>query len=112
MRRTRDLSAQKVPTGRFAGEKEGTMDETLFGRLGRFAVRRRWAVIGTWAVVLVLMGSFAGALTGRLTSGGFEVPGSDSLTVQRDLQHRFTGQYPSSALVVVRNDHATADDAS
>jgi putative drug exporter of the RND superfamily len=88
------------------------MDHTIFGRLGRFAVRRRWLVIGTWAIVLVLMGSFASSLTGRLTSGGFEVPGSDSLTVQQDLLHRFTGQYPSSALVVVRNDHATVDEAA
>jgi RND superfamily putative drug exporter len=88
------------------------MENTLFARLGRFAVRRKWSVIATWAVVLVVMGSFAGSLTGRLTSGGFEVPGSDSLTVLNDLQDRFTGQYPSSAFVVIRSERATVDDPS
>ena len=77
------------------------MDTTLFGRLGGFAVRRRWFVIATWAVLLVTMGTFARGLSGRLTSGGFEVPGSPSLAVQHDLQNRFSGQYPYTALVVV-----------
>ena len=62
MRRTRPSSLQKVPTGRFVYDRDGkggTMDQTVFGRLGHFAVRRRWLVIGIWAIVLVLMGSFA-----------------------------------------------------
>jgi RND superfamily putative drug exporter len=88
------------------------MDRTLFGRLGRFAARRRWFVIATWAAVLVLMGSFAGALTGRLTSGGFEVPGSDSQTVQNDLRNRFTAQFPTTAFVVISNPAAKVDDAT
>jgi RND superfamily putative drug exporter len=104
------VSSEKVPTGRFSGEGD-IMESRLFDRLGRFSVRRRWFVIGAWAVVLVVMGSFAGSLTGRLTSGGFEVPGSESITVRDDLQNRFTSQYPYTALVVVRNDHATVDEA-
>src|SRR6266567_5029226 len=90
--------------------KEHRMDATLFGRLGGFAVRRRWFVIATWAVLLVTMGTFARGLSDRLTSGGFEVPGSPSLAVQHDLQKRFTGQYPYTALVVVHSGGATVRD--
>jgi RND superfamily putative drug exporter len=90
----------------------GVMQTSVFGRLGRFAVRRRWFVIGAWVVVAVVMGSFAGGLTARLGQGGFEVPGSDSLTVQHDLEMRFHGQYANTALVVVHQPNLTVDDAS
>ncbi len=86
------------------------MERSLFGRLGRFAVRRRWFVIAAWAAVLLAMGSFAGGLQDRLTSGGFEVPGSPSLSVQHDLEHRFDGQHPYTALVVVHSDRTAVSD--
>src|SRR3989442_1220031 len=92
-----------------AGGKEARMEHGLFARLGRFAVRRRWLVIGVWAALLVAMGTFAGGLSNRLTSGGFEVPGSPSLAVQHDLQNRFSGQYPYTALVVIHSDASTVD---
>jgi len=88
------------------------MERSLFGRLGRFAVRRRWLVIAVWAGLLVTMGTFAQGLSGRLSSGGFEVPGSDSQTVLDDLNDRFTGQFPATALVVVHSDSVTVDDPS
>ena len=62
---------------------------SLMGRLGAFTVRRRWYVIGAWMVLLAVMASFASGLTDRLGSGGFEVPGSQSLAVQRDLERIF-----------------------
>ncbi len=86
------------------------MERTLFGRIGRFAHRRRWFVIAAWVILLVAMGSFARGLQDRLTSGGFEVPGSQSLSVRDDLEHRFSNQYPITAVVVITNDHATVDD--
>jgi len=85
-------------------------DRSLLGRLGRFTVRRRWYVIGAWAVLLAVMASFASGLTDRLGSGGFEVPGSQSLAVQRDLENRFANQFPTTALVTVHSRSSTVDD--
>src|SRR5688572_10143198 len=82
----------------------------LFGRLGRFTVRRRWYVIGAWVALLVVMGAFASGLQDRLGSGGFEVPGSQSLAVQRDLEGRFASQFPTTALVTVHDPNRTVDD--
>jgi putative drug exporter of the RND superfamily len=81
-----------------------------FERLGAFAGRRRWFVIAAWVVLLVSMGAMARGLNGRLVSGGFEVPGSPSLSVQHDLEDRFVGQYTYTALVVIHSDAATVSD--
>jgi uncharacterized membrane protein YdfJ with MMPL/SSD domain len=80
------------------------------GRLGTFTVRRRWYVIGAWVVLLAVMASFAPGLQDRLGSGGFEVPGSQSLAVQRDLERRFANQFPTTALVTVHDQTRTVDD--
>jgi putative drug exporter of the RND superfamily len=82
----------------------------LLGRLGQFTVRRRWYVIAAWAVLLVVMGTFASSLQDRLGSGGFEVPGSQSLAVQHDLERRFANQFPTTALVTVHDGARTVDD--
>src|SRR5215208_3226264 len=83
---------------------------SLLGRLGTFTVRRRWFVIGAWVVLLAVMASFASGLQDRLGSGGFEVPGSQSLAVQRDLERRFANQFPTTALVTVHDQARTVDD--
>jgi uncharacterized membrane protein YdfJ with MMPL/SSD domain len=83
---------------------------SLMGRLGTFTVRRRWWVIGAWVVLLAVMASFAGGLQDRLGSGGFEVPGSQSLAVQHDLERRFANQFTTTALVTVHDDTRTVDD--
>jgi putative drug exporter of the RND superfamily len=85
-------------------------ERSLLGRLGRFTVRRRWYVIAAWAVLLVVMGTFASGLQDRLGSGGFEVPGSQSLAAQRDLERRFANQFPTTALVTVHDGSRTVDD--
>src|SRR5919206_1662284 len=83
---------------------------SLLGRLGALTVRRRWYVIGAWVVLLAVMAAFAPGLQDRLGSGGFEVPGSQSLAVQRDLERRFANQFPASVLVTVHDDARTVDD--
>src|SRR4029450_14308 len=55
-------------------------------------------------------GTFASGLQDRLGSGGFEVPGSQSLAVQRNLERRFTHQFPTTALVTVPDPARTVDD--
>jgi putative drug exporter of the RND superfamily len=85
-------------------------ERSLLGRLGRFTVRRRWYVIAAWAVLLAVMGTFASGLQDRLGSGGFEVPGSQSLAVQRDLERRFANQFPATALVTIHDAARRVDD--
>jgi RND superfamily putative drug exporter len=76
-------------------------------RLGRLVVRRRWSVIVAWTVLLGLAGIFAAQLPSRLAFGGFEVPGSQSAAVARDLAERFPGQLPDSAVIVVQHPRLT-----
>src|SRR5918997_4211993 len=103
------LAVRKIPTGRFRPARGRDMN-SLMGRLGTFTVRRRWLVIGAWVLLLAVMASFAPRLTDRLGSGGFEVPGSQSLAVQRDLERRFANQFPTTALVTVHDEARTVDD--
>src|SRR5919106_804312 len=90
--------------------RPSAVERSLLGRLGRFTVRRRWYVIAAWIVLLGVMASFAPGLQDRLGSGGFEVPGSQSLAVRRDLERRFANQFPTTALVTVHDDSRTVDD--
>jgi RND superfamily putative drug exporter len=53
--------------------------ERLLAHLSEVADRRRWLIVGVWAALLVLALPFAGQVTGKLSNGGFEVPGSQSL---------------------------------
>ena len=46
-------------------------------RLGALAYRRRWAVLGIWAVILLLIGVGAGAFMGKL-SNTFSIPGTET----------------------------------
>src|SRR5919106_3403361 len=85
------------------------METSVFARLGRFSVRRRWLVIAAWLILLVAMGMFAPGLQNRLSSGGFEVPGSESLSVQHRLDDRFTQQFAATAIVVVSNPDSTVE---
>ena len=46
-----------------------------FYRLGAFSFRKRWPVLVVWLLVLFLAAPFLQKLSGRLSQGGFEVPG-------------------------------------
>jgi RND superfamily putative drug exporter len=78
-------------------------------RLGRLMVARRWWVIVAWTVLLPVAGIFAAQLPSRLAFGGFEVPGSQSAVVERDLAERFPGQVPDSAVIVVHQPRLTVE---
>ncbi|MGH2761495.1 MAG: MMPL family transporter, partial [Thermoleophilaceae bacterium] len=77
-------------------------------KLSRFLERRRFVVLGLWVVLLVGAAPFAARQTEHLTSGGFEVPGSQSEVVDRNLE-RFEGaQRERLAVVLAARDGATA----
>jgi RND superfamily putative drug exporter len=76
-------------------------------RVAQFLERRRFVVLGAWVVLLLAAAPFAARQTEHLTSGGFQVPGSQSETVDRNL-HRFDGaQRESLAVVLARRPGAT-----
>ena len=60
--------------------------QAAMDRLASFLERRRWLVLGAWLVLLLAAAPFAAKQTDHLTSGGFEVPGSQSQIVDRNLE--------------------------
>src|SRR5688572_18093061 len=77
-------------------------------RLAGFLERRRWLILAGWLVVLLAALPFAAMQTEHLTSGGFEVPGSQSQVVSENIA-RFEGaQRDQLAVVLARRDGAGA----
>jgi RND superfamily putative drug exporter len=72
---------------------------TLFDRLGRFVVRRRWWVVGAWAALLLLALPFAPQAPGALSAGGFILDDLESARAKSLLEDELG--LPPSALVVV-----------
>lgn len=80
-------------------------------RLSSSLRRFRWAVFATWMLLLVPAVYLAISQSGNLTGGGFEVPGSQSLRVQQELEERFPEQGASPlALVAAPRADASFDD--
>src|SRR3954453_10284375 len=73
-------------------------------RLAGFLERRRWVVLGGWVLALVAALPFAAKQTDHLTSGGFEVPGSQSQVVSENI-HRFEGAQRDNLAVVLARGH-------
>jgi uncharacterized membrane protein YdfJ with MMPL/SSD domain len=77
-------------------------------RLAGFLERRRWVVLAAWLLLLLAALPFAARQTDHLTSGGFEVPGSQSQVVRENIT-RFEGaQRDQLAAVLARREGAGA----
>ncbi|MFL6085406.1 MAG: MMPL family transporter [Mycobacterium sp.] len=80
-------------------------------RLSSNLRRYRWAVFAAWLLLLVPSIYLALNQSGNLTGGGFEVEGSQSLHVQRELEQHFPDQGASPlALVAAPRADASFDD--
>jgi heme transporter len=80
-------------------------------RLSSTLRRYRWAVFAVWLLLLVPAIYLAVNQSGNLTGGGFEVEGSQSLHVQRELEKYFPDQGASPlALVAAPRADASYDD--
>jgi putative drug exporter of the RND superfamily len=83
----------------------------LFYRIGAFAYRRRRWILAAWVVVLVAMMPFVKTLSDHLSQGGFEVPGSQSDLVKRDIDTVFAkNQAQLNDLLVMRSPTLKATD--
>ena len=79
-------------------------------RLAGFLERRRWLVLAAWLLLLLAALPFAAKQTDHLTSGGFEVPGSQSQVVSENIT-RFEGaQRDQLAAVLARREGGSAAD--
>jgi heme transporter len=80
-------------------------------RLSSNLRRYRWAVFAVWLLLLVPSIYLAMNQSGNLTGGGFEVEGSQSLHVQRELEQHFPDQ-GASPLALVAAPRADASFAN
>jgi len=70
------------------------MSHTVYTRLGRFAARRRWLILGLWMVAFVIALPFAPRISSALKAGGFASNDMESVRagnlLQDKLQTKFT----------------------
>jgi RND superfamily putative drug exporter len=76
---------------------------TLFDRLGRFVVRRRWWVVAAWAALLLAAVPFAPRAPGALSAGGFILDDLESARAKTLLEDEL-GLAPSAIVVVLHSD--------
>src|SRR5215211_3234745 len=72
----------------------------MLERLGRFLLRRRWAVLAATLAAVVVAGVFGGGAVTRLKSGGFEDPAAESTRAARVLRDDFGVGDPNLVLLV------------
>ena len=82
-----------------------------FQRLGAALVRRRRIVIVAAVVLVALAGGLGAGVADRLTGGGFEDPGSESVRATDLVEERFGSGEPNLVLLVEATD-GTVDDAA
>jgi RND superfamily putative drug exporter len=83
-----------------------------FIRIGEQLVRGRRAVAVVAAVLVVVAGAFGADAASRLSSGGFEDPGSDSARARALVTDAFGSGDPDVVLLVEAPPGATVDDGS
>jgi uncharacterized membrane protein YdfJ with MMPL/SSD domain len=70
-------------------------------RLDSFLTRRRWLVLGAWALILLAALPFAARQSENLTGGGFDAPGSQSKAVTEAVERDFPNTERASLAVLL-----------
>ena len=83
----------------------------MLERLGKFLVRRRWAVLAATLVAVVLAGAYGGSAITRLKSGGFDDPAAESTRAAETLRDDFGIGDPNLILLVTAKRGAVDDPA-
>src|SRR5512140_1566209 len=76
-------------------------------RLGRFAVRRRWWIVGAWALLILVAIPLAPRAPGALSAGGFILDNLESAQAKQVLQQEL-GVEPSAFVLVYTSHTLTA----
>src|ERR671911_3003283 len=71
-------------------------------RLSGFLTRRRWWVVAAGLITVVVAAPLAAKQTEHLSGGGFDVPGSQSQTVETALTKRFAESEAGRIAVVLQ----------
>ena len=82
----------------------------MLERLGRFLLRRRWAVLAATLAAVVVAGVFGGGAVARLKSGGFEDPAAESTRAAQVLRDDFGVGDPNLVLLVTAKGGGDVDD--
>jgi len=72
----------------------------MLTRLGRFVLRRRWAILAATLAAVALAGAFGGGAIGHLKSGGFDDPAAESVRAAATLRDSFGTGDPNLVLLV------------
>jgi RND superfamily putative drug exporter len=83
----------------------------MLERLGRFLLRRRWAVLTATLAVVVAAGVFGGSAVTRLKSGGFDDPDAESTRAAEVLRDEFGTGDPNLVLLVTAKGGQVDDPA-
>ena len=82
-----------------------------FARLGGFTVRRRVPILALAALFVIVSAVLGGGVVSRLSSGGFDDPGSESATAAAALADRFDAG-PSDLVLVVGSAYGSSVDSA
>lgn len=80
-------------------------------KLGMFIFRTRWITILTWGVILIIAGITGGDTSQKLTGGGGDVPGSESVKVKEIFSQEFEKRGSPSLLLVVKDQENKVDSS-
>src|SRR5436190_22944239 len=78
--------------------------------LSGFLTRRRWWVVGAWLITVIIAAPLAAKQTDHLSGGGFDVPGSQSQTVETAATKRFTSTEAGRIAVVLQPGPAVTQE--
>jgi RND superfamily putative drug exporter len=84
----------------------------MLTRLGRLALRRRWAILVATLVAVALAGAFGGGAIGHLKSGGFDDPAAESVKAAATLRDTFGTGDPNLVLLVTAARGGVDDPAA
>src|SRR3954454_16168890 len=78
--------------------------------LASFLARRRWWVVAAWLVTVIVAAPLAAKQTEHLSGGGFDVPGSQSQTVETAAAARFASNEAGRLGVVLQPSPGVAPE--
>jgi putative drug exporter of the RND superfamily len=84
----------------------------MLTRLGRLALRRRWAILAATLAAVTLAGAFGGGAIGHLKSGGFDDPAAESVKAAATLRDTFGTGDPNLVLLVTAARGGVDDPAA